>query len=88
MPPALAASLDAMDGPGRRASPRMLRNVSADCGYEATVKAMDALAGKSGGMSEADVALSASCVANGRGAIAYDDEPSLAPCDAVFGRGA
>ena len=88
MPPGLAASLDAMDRPDRQASLKMLRNVSADCGYEAAIKAMDALAGKSGGMSEADVMLSASCIANGQGAIAYDDEPSLSPYDAVFGRGA
>lgn len=88
MPPGLAASLDAMGKPDRQASLRMLRNVSADCGYEAAVEAMDALAGKPGGMSEADVALSASRIANGQGAIAYDDEPSLSPYDAVFGRGA
>lgn len=88
MPPGLATSLDAMDGPDRQASLRMLRDVSADCGYEATVMAMEALAGGPGSMSEADVALSASCIANGQGAIAYDDEPSLSPYDAVFGRGA
>ena len=56
--------------------------------YEATVRAMEALAGRPGSMNEADVALAASCVANGKGAIAYDDEPSLSVYDAVFGRGA
>lgn len=49
---------------------------------------MEALAGRPGSMNEADVALAASCVANGQGAIAYDDEPSLSAYDAVFGRGA
>ena len=88
MPPGLAVSLDAMDKPDRQASLKMLRDVSADYGYEAAVKAMDALAGKPGGMSKADVMLPASCIANGQGAIAYDDEPSLLPYDAVFGRGA
>lgn len=56
--------------------------------YEATVRAMEALAGRPGSMNEADVALAASCVANGQGAIAYDDEPSLSVYDAVFRRGA
>ena len=49
---------------------------------------MEALSGKPGGMSEADVALSVSCIANGQGAIAYDDEPSLLLYDAVFERNA
>lgn len=88
MPPGLVASIDAMGKSDRRASLRVLRDVSAGCGYEATVRAMDALAGRPGGVNEADVALAASCVANGQGAIAYDDEPSLSAYDAVFGRGA
>ena len=88
MPPGLVASIDAMGKSDRRASLRVLRDVSAGCGYEATVRAMEALAGRPGGVNEADVALAASCVANGQGAIAYDDEPSLSAYDAVFGRGA
>lgn len=88
MPPGLAASIDAMGKSDRQASLRVLRDVSAGCGYEATVRAMDALAGRPGDVNEADVALAASCVANGQGAIAYDDEPSLSAYDAVFGRGA
>lgn len=88
MPSGLVSALDAMGKSDRQASLRALRGVSADCGYEATVRAMEALAGEPGGMSEADVALAASCIANGQGAIAYDDGPSLSPYDAVFGRGA
>ena len=88
MPPGLVASIDAMGKSDRRASLRVLRDVSAGCGYEATVRAMEALAGKPGSMNEADVALAASCVANGQGGIAYDDKPSLSAYDAVFGRGA
>ena len=68
LPPGLVASIDAMGKSDRRASLRVLRDVSAGCGYEATVRAMEALAGKPGSMNEADVALAASCVANGQGA--------------------
>lgn len=88
MPPGLAASIGAMGKSDRRASLRVLRDASAGCGYEATVRAMEALAGRPGSVNGADVALAASCVANGQGAIAYDDEPSLSAYDAVFGRGA
>ena len=77
-----------MGRPDRQASLKTLRGVSADCGYAATARAMEALAGKPGSMSGTDIMLAASCIANGQGAVAYDDEPSLSPYDAVFRRGA
>lgn len=88
MPPVLVSAIDAMGKPDGQASFKILRDVSADCGYAATIKAMEALAGKPGSMNGADIMLAASCIANGQGAIAYDDEPSPSPYDAVFGRGA
>lgn len=88
MPSGLAATPGATGKPARRASLRVLRDVSAGCGHEATPKAMEAPADGTGALSEADMALAASCIANGQGAMAYDDEPSLASHDVVLGGGA
>ena len=65
---------------------RMLRDVSADAGYEAAVAAMAALGADGGVPSRADVALAAACTANGQGSIAYDDSPDLGMYDAVFAK--
>lgn len=85
LPERLRVSIDSMEKSDRSAMLRMMRDVSAASGYEAAVTAMATLA--DGGVpSEADVSLAASLLANGQGAVSYDDEPDLEMYDAVFAR--
>lgn len=84
LPDSLAGAMDSMAKPDRSAMLRMLRDVSAVSGFDATVRAMAALGADGGVPSEADVALAAACMANGQGAISYDDAPDLGMYDAVF----
>ena len=86
MPESLARSMDSMERADRGAMLRMLRDVSADSGYDAAVAAMAALGADGGVPSRADVALAAACLANGRGSIAYEDGPDLGIYDAVFAK--
>ena len=78
--------MDSMGRADRGTMLRMLRDVSADAGYEAAVAAMAALGADGGVPSRADVALAAACTANGQGSIAYDDSPDLGMYDAVFAK--
>lgn len=87
LPEPLSRAMDAMDGADRRSMLRMMRDVSAVSGFEAAAGAMAALSGE-GVPSEADVAVAAALVADGQGAISYDDAPDLGMYDAVFARGA
>lgn len=85
LPEPLSRAMDSMGGDDRRAMLRMMRDVSASSGFDATVRAMAALT--DGAVpSEADVALAAACAAGGQGAIAYDDAPDLGMYDAVFAK--
>ena len=85
IPESLSRAMDAMGKAERGAMLRMMRDVSSSSGFDATVRAMAALSG--GGVpSAADVALSAACIADGRGSIAYDDAPDLGMYDAAFAR--
>ena len=85
IPESLSRAMDAMDKADRGAMLRMMRDVSASSGFDATVRAMAALSG--GGVpSAADVALSAACIAGGRGSISYDDAPDLGIYDAAFAK--
>ena len=86
LPESLARSMDSMERADRGAMLRMLRDVSADSGYDAAVAAMAALGADGGVPSRADVALAAACLANGRGSIAYEDSPDLGIYDAVFAK--
>ena len=86
LPKSLARSMDSMGRADRGTMLRMLRDVSADAGYEAAVAAMAALGADGGVPSRADVALAAACTANGQGSIAYDDSPDLGMYDAVFAK--
>lgn len=86
LPKSLARSMDSMGRADRGTMLRMLRDVSADAGYEAAVAAMAALGADGGVPSRADVALAAACAANGQGSIAYDDSPDLGMYDAVFAK--
>ena len=85
IPESLSRAMDAMGKADRGAMLRMMRDVSASSGFDATVRAMAALSG--GGVpSAADVALSAACIAGGRGSISYDDAPDLGIYDAAFAK--
>ncbi len=86
LPGPLVGAMDAMGKSDRGAMLRMLRDVGAASGFGAAAKAMEALAACGGVPSGADVALAAACMANGQGAIAYDDAPDLGIYDAVFAR--
>lgn len=86
IPASLSGAIDRLDKESRAGALRILRDVSATAGYEAAVSAMTALAETGRTISEADVALSASLIANGQGTIEYDDAPDLSRYDAVFGR--
>lgn len=85
IPESLSRAMDAMGKADRGAMLRMMRDVSSSSGFDATVHAMAALSG--GGVpSAADVALSAACIAGGRGSISYDDAPDLGIYDAAFSK--
>lgn len=85
LPGSLVEAMDSMAKPDRGAMLRMLRDVSAASGFDAPVGAMAALGG--GRVpSGADVALAAACMANGQGAISYEDAPDLGMYDAVFAK--
>lgn len=86
LPASLSKAMGSMARADRNAMLRMLRDVGAASGFDAAVRAMAALGADGTVPSEADVALAAACIANGQGAISYDDAPDLGMYDAVFAK--
>lgn len=84
LPDELREWMDAREAPDRARTLRLLRDVCEESGWSPAVDALSQVVGVGGSVDRATVGILAAGMANGRGAVVYDEPVDMSDYDAAF----